>query len=866
MKSTWIIAVIFCSSILTAQDLLLEDFSEGALSTGSIWEGDLDHFIINSQEQLQLSSPSSGSSIIYTKYSVLDTMQWRWEAQLLFSPSNKNRLQIYFLLDTPLVEVASGLMIQIGESGNNDALELYQLDKGKTQIVQRGLDGNVSAEDITHIMQICRNGTEWEISASYTGLTNFNTEMITSYTWEGRGYGYFILKCIYTETRSDKFLFDNIFAGPKPKDSTGPQLNDIQVLSDQELILTFSEDLDSVFVFDKMNYRVLPDDQFPSQVNWQIANPEMIKLFFAESFKPFEDYKLQINQLNDKNGNSTKNIIIPFKHLFFTEPKYGDIIFTEILADPTPTAGLPEIEYFELFNAGSDYFDLSELRLIADNKEFIFPNGWIEPGKFMIVCHNQNVPELISFGETIGLVSFPTLNNDGDRLELYYQQSRLIDKIHYTDSWYTDNHKKSGGFSLELINPHNKCSHSQENWGTSNSPLGGTPGQQNSIWDEFTEIRKPQIAAVKVVNHRILRVAFNQVLRLDAIQPGYSISPDISVDSIRIIPENPSEWEFYFNTAVKENQVYELRFKSGLTNCNNYSLLEDLTVHFGISQAPAPSDLIINEVLFNPRSGGSDYLEIYNRSQKIIDISDLILTRYQDDPKAYIPLEIPYLLLPSRYLCITPSIDGISKYYKIKNPAALIEHPIPVMPNQQGQMSILYNFGQNWVSIDQLNYHESYHSPFIVNPDGISLERINPDVVEPSPSNWQSAAESAGFGTPGYQNSQYLQNEPEQNKITFRKRVFSPNGDGVDDELYIQINTNQAGYILNGQIYDMSGRMIDILFNQEIIGTNGMITWDGYLSNGVKAKLGRYILLLELLHANGSSQRFKETIVIADFF
>ena len=43
----------------------------------------------------------------------------------------------------------------------------------------------------------------------------------------------------------------------------------------------------------------------------------------------------------------------------------------------------------------------------------------------------------------------------------------------------------------------------------------------------------------------------------------------------------------------------------------------------------------------------------------------------------------------------------------------------------------------------------------VKNKKGVALERIDPDAATQDAANWTSASETVGYGTPGYQNSQY---------------------------------------------------------------------------------------------------------------
>ncbi|MDZ7848102.1 MAG: lamin tail domain-containing protein [Owenweeksia sp.] len=59
-------------------------------------------------------------------------------------------------------------------------------------------------------------------------------------------------------------------------------------------------------------------------------------------------------------------------------------------------------------------------------------------------------------------------------------------------------------------------------------------------------------------------------------------------------------------------------------DCNgNVGALD--TLLFALPSLPQAGELIINELLFNPPSGGADFVEIYNHSDKYFDLSNLRL-------------------------------------------------------------------------------------------------------------------------------------------------------------------------------------------------------------------------------------------------
>jgi hypothetical protein len=165
--------------------------------------------------------------------------------------------------------------------------------------------------------------------------------------------------------------------------------------------------------------------------------------------------------------------------------------------------------------------------------------------------------------------------------------------------------------------------------------------------------------------------------------------------------------------------------------------------------------------------------------------------------------------------------------------------------------------------VDGMSYSEDMHFLMLNSPEGVSLEKVCPDKPGDDPSNWHSAAETAGFGTPGYQNSQFLQINDDGTTFTLQPEVFSPDGDGKDDNLGIVYNFDSPGKLITVLIFNAEGRLVKTLVNNEMPGTHGIYTWDGTLDDRTTAQNEIYIVYMEALGMDGKTRHYKKACVLA---
>jgi hypothetical protein len=165
--------------------------------------------------------------------------------------------------------------------------------------------------------------------------------------------------------------------------------------------------------------------------------------------------------------------------------------------------------------------------------------------------------------------------------------------------------------------------------------------------------------------------------------------------------------------------------------------------------------------------------------------------------------------------------------------------------------------------LDEVKYNKDWHFKLIADPEGVSLERIDPSQSSQAIANWHSAASTAGYGTPTYMNSQYKQTQTIDATIAINPTIFSPDNDGRDDIATINYKINEPGYVANITIFDAGGRPVRNLVRNGTMALSGYWNWDGLNDKGSKLPVGTYIIYTEIFNLQGKKNRFKHSITVA---
>jgi hypothetical protein len=273
---------------------------------------------------------------------------------------------------------------------------------------------------------------------------------------------------------------------------------------------------------------------------------------------------------------------------------------------------------------------------------------------------------------------------------------------------------------------------------------------------------------------------------------------------------------------------------------------------------------VINEVLFNPKPNGVDYVELYNRSKKVIDLKNASIANRNSAGtiSSITPLIAEhYLFFPGEYIVVTTDATIIKKDYIALNPDAFAETgSMPSYNDDEGDVVILNEQGR---IVDELKYSEKWHFKLIDNKEGVALERIDPDAATQNEANWHSAATNVGYGTPTYKNSQYRLDQELPGDISISPEIISPDNDGMDDFATIEYNFPSPGYVANIIIFDAYGRTVRFLQRNALCGIKGNFRWDGLGEKFQKLPVGIYVIYTEVFNLDGKKKRFKNAIVLA---
>lgn len=374
----------------------------------------------------------------------------------------------------------------------------------------------------------------------------------------------------------------------------------------------------------------------------------------------------------------------------------------------------------------------------------------------------------------------------------------------------------------------------------------------------------PAIRSLKATNATALDVLFSEPVETGSSTSPYNYTVDHNIGhpfTVKRDAANSALLHLAFNSPFANGALHTLTVK-GIKDLAGNALASD-TASFSY-YLPSPGDMVVNEILFHPRTGGQDYVELYNRSQKVVDISTLYLANRSSSGAVASVKKISdtaRYLQPGGYVAITEDAALLARDYFVQDPSALQSiEALPSYPNEKGTV-VVVDSGR--VVIDEVVYHERWHFALIVHNDGVALERTDPEGPSGDKANWHSAAASAGYGTPGYRNSQSGGSEGGDAGIVITPKVFSPDGDGYDDRATIHYQVKESGYVANITLFDISGRPVRHLVRNGLMGFQGQWTWDGLGEKGERLPAAAYILYAECFNLQGKKLVFKKTLTLA---
>ena len=322
--------------------------------------------------------------------------------------------------------------------------------------------------------------------------------------------------------------------------------------------------------------------------------------------------------------------------------------------------------------------------------------------------------------------------------------------------------------------------------------------------------------------------------------------------------------------VTNNNNVYELMFNTPFTAGANLSLeisnIEDLssnilndTIPVVVPDTALEGEVLVNEILFDPFTGGSDYVELYNNSSKSIDLYNYMVANHDDGVDNYKDIPVNYILSPGEYALLTEDSAATAAAYTSRNSTVFIEMDLPTFNNDSATVYVL---NPDSLMLDAFSYDKNMHFELINDAEGVSLERIDQNAETNNAFNWHSAAEAIGWGTPGIENSQNYSSISSGMFFSVETPVFSPDNDGYEDVGVFSFTMENAGYVANLYIYDHHGRIVKQLLKNELLGAEGTVSWDGVINNGEKGRAGIYIVYFEVFDLQGNVSAEKKTITL----
>lgn len=795
---------------------------------------------------------------------------WSFSIRHGYHPSAANHWAVFLAADGDAANMypegdINAYVLGVNFTGSDDTLRLWKKMEDHIGIMSStslNWQESIGVEP-AHLKVLRKIKGSWQVllDRDATGIWELIGEGLDT---TGISPDYFGIYYHYSSKQDRKLWFDDLcISGHFMTDTIPPSVASVEIIDQSTIQLTFTEPVNEGGCLMPENFLLMPAGALPDSL--LRVSGKTFWLLFSEPFPAEMPLTLILYNMVDKKGNSADSLKVDF---LYYAPHSNDIVFNEIMADPSPPIGLPEFEYIELYNRCPYPVNLEGWTLSTAHKEFQFPRVVIPGGNYLVVGYGSMAEQDGSDYPFLGLLTSPaSLPNDGDMLLLSDREGILIDWVEYDPSMHNNDYYGNGGWSLERLDPDRPCM-SRDNWATSESRSGGTPGQANSVKRYHPDRQPPSVVNLYLRDAGSLLIEFNEVMDPHSlVDPlNYQVNRGHGHPEYieNLAPQNRTAI-LHFDQGFDSGRDYELEISGNLVDCAGLPVSAGRMYRFALPAPPVRHEVLISEVLFDPKPYCPPFIEIHNPGSRTFDLADLRIGRQNTGSslvESISPLTGGHLLFfPGDYLALTTRPDMLMGCCYVHDPENLICcKGLPAMDDREGTILILDKYLQ---VLDEMSYSQQMHYPLLSSAEGVSLERISFELPSDHVSNWHSAAATEGYATPGRENSQNRDATPGNEGIEIEPEIFTPDQDGHEDVVLIKYHFPQPAAMATIHAVDPRGRIIKRIAENQLLGSEGFFTWDGTNDHGQRARTGVYLVYVRVFDAGGKVRHYRKTCVVS---
>ena len=535
---------------------------------------------------------------------------------------------------------------------------------------------------------------------------------------------------------------------------------------------------------------------------------------------------------NDNTGLDTLKIRYPF----------GTILINEFM----PAPNNDQSEFVELCSFRN--LDMIEWSISDNHLDPVYLNTIsVSNGDFIVVLSDSNMMDILD-GNTHLLFpfNFPSLNNSGDGIYLFDHTESIIDSLNYDTDWPLTSER-----STEKIRQ-SYTSNGLSNWLLADENISMTPGTRNSVMvldvdgmiilDSITYSPIPPFPdsvvtiLIPIVNAGVESFDGTFSIEMYDDEIGEGIIPIMSMgDTIIIESKIVSPISGLHSISIILDIVDDGNYENNIA-----TFLLPVRYLFG--------DVLVNEFFPLPDSTESEFVEIIPQTN--VNINNWTIRDLGGAKGVF-----PNLDLSAFTYCL---ITDDSSFLDIIPDTSILILPGNGLPGLNNSSETIYILDHTESVIDSLQYNENWS---LMNSRSVEKYRITDTSNEPN--NWGISVGEAGK-TPGFQNSLFFSDLPSKGRVTISPDPFSPDGDGIDDELTITYSLPYLGAAIRWEIIDMAGRVIAKPYYNYQVGQNGKLKWNGKRDNGKSARIGIYVMKISFQDvASAQSWETVKTVVLA---